>query len=936
MISSPLRARRLIGRTPECAFFEARATAAIRGKGAVAILLGPAGEGKTLLMRTWAGIAEAHGFAVATAQNYAFARTPYAPIVDILAPLVAREPRALPTSAQERALLERLLSSSVPESPGSEPQPWEKRRLLAVIGRTIARIVAVGPLAIFVDDAQWLDAESLEVLQYLAATCKDQRFVIALAARAEESERSARFDEALLALERLDGVHQVALQPLDDAQVRELILATVPASDALSQRMVSEICRLSEGNPLFVEDLVRDALARPGATDLLPRSVEQSVRRRMKELDEADAAYLEMAAAVGPAFDSSLVAELAETTEAAIEPMLRGARELDLIVADERKPGWFQFRHELTRVAVSAGSLPAKRRDIHRRIATTLERTRAADTPDATFAWHWERAADRTRAGWYAERAGDAEVAGCAFVSAREHYELAAGDPSLPDERRWELEEKLGRVALSLGDFSNASERFAKILDHARRSGDRTRILRALAGLRRATHGVGDFEAALGLADEAIGLVDPQAAEAQEWFSAAATIAAALFENGKAEAERVARYIARARLGAVGDTPSELRLLFCEGVLAVCAHQDAAAAREKYLACARLARAAENPSHRSMGLKYAVWIAGELADFSAVKPMVAEYIAVADELGEAYNSAGSRVLAANTAYFLGEIAEALDLIYAACAEGVPSTLMRMNLAVHGTPIALAANDPLLLQRVAALDLIEEATAAGTLGTLPSAFVTAHIEIAALQGADERRRQLVECAMKTVPAAVYPATHLFALARYADADRLDEIAGLVRRGEGAVGLGAIYRSLARATLAKRANDPATPELSAAAVALARRLGSPLLEAMACEAGGNLRDAIDLYRSFGALGHVRRLEPGAGSAKRTMSRREREVAELVGRGLSNRAIGERLSISERTVEHHIASVFAKLGLRSRAELMAHVIRATTADDGRVSGI
>ncbi len=68
---------------------------------------------------------------------------------------------------------------------------------------------------------------------------------------------------------------------------------------------------------------------------------------------------------------------------------------------------------------------------------------------------------------------------------------------------------------------------------------------------------------------------------------------------------------------------------------------------------------------------------------------------------------------------------------------------------------------------------------------------------------------------------------------------------------------------------------------------------------------------------------------------MSRREREVAELVGNGMSNRAIGERLSISERTVEHHIASVFNKLGLRSRAELMAHVIRSTTADDGRASG-
>ncbi len=285
-----------------------------------------------------------------------------------------------------------------------------------------------------------------------------------------------------------------------------------------------------------------------------------------------------------------------------------------------------------------------------------------------------------------------------------------------------------GRSATS----QSASTHFANILGQARRLGDRTRILRALSGLRQATHGAGDFEAALVLADEAIALVDPQAPEALEWFSSAAFIAAGLFENGKAGAERVESYIARARLGAIGgDIASELRLLFCEGALAVF-REDAVAAREKYLTCARIARGAENPGHRSMGLKYAVWIAGELADFSAVRPMVAEFIVVADELGAAYNSAGSRVLAAHTAYFLGDIAEALDLIYAACAQGVPSTLMRMNLAVYGTPIALAANDPLLLQRVAAVDLLDETLAGGTLETLPSAFVAVQIELAGVR------------------------------------------------------------------------------------------------------------------------------------------------------------------------------------------------------------
>ena len=233
---------------------------------------------------------------------------------------------------------------------------------------------------------------------------------------------------------------------------------------------------------------------------------------------------------------------------------------------------------------------------------------------------------------------------------------------------------------------------------------------------------------------------------------------------------------------------------------------DAAAARETYLTCAEIARDAEDPSHRSMGLKYAVWIAGELADFSAMRPMVAEFIAVADELGAAYDSAGSRVLAANTAYFLGDIAEALDLIYAACAQGVPSALMRMNLAVYGTPIALAANDPLLLSAwrlwICSRRRWREE---------PSRRCRALCRRA------DRTRRASRCgrtapaagrlAMKAVPATVYRDGLLFSLARYADADRLDDVAELMRSRDG-VGLAAIYRSLARATLAKRGNDPAT--------------------------------------------------------------------------------------------------------------------------------
>jgi DNA-binding CsgD family transcriptional regulator len=51
---------------------------------------------------------------------------------------------------------------------------------------------------------------------------------------------------------------------------------------------------------------------------------------------------------------------------------------------------------------------------------------------------------------------------------------------------------------------------------------------------------------------------------------------------------------------------------------------------------------------------------------------------------------------------------------------------------------------------------------------------------------------------------------------------------------------------------------------------------------------------------------------------LTRREREIADLMAKRLTNRAIAERLSLSERTVESHLLSIFRKLGVARREEL------------------
>ncbi len=51
---------------------------------------------------------------------------------------------------------------------------------------------------------------------------------------------------------------------------------------------------------------------------------------------------------------------------------------------------------------------------------------------------------------------------------------------------------------------------------------------------------------------------------------------------------------------------------------------------------------------------------------------------------------------------------------------------------------------------------------------------------------------------------------------------------------------------------------------------------------------------------------------------LTRAEKQVAELAGRGLTNREIGEELYISEATVKKHMSNIFEKLEIESRREL------------------
>jgi DNA-binding CsgD family transcriptional regulator len=128
--------------------------------------------------------------------------------------------------------------------------------------------------------------------------------------------------------------------------------------------------------------------------------------------------------------------------------------------------------------------------------------------------------------------------------------------------------------------------------------------------------------------------------------------------------------------------------------------------------------------------------------------------------------------------------------------------------------------------------------------------------------------------------------------------------------------------------QRGDSGAALEAGRRAAAQLSALEWPVIAAYAYEIAGDEKNAREAYRKLGAHGELRRIERdrtrkgAAWQSPSLLTSRERELARVIADGKSNRAAASALSVSEKAVEKHLTSIYAKLGMRSRAQLVAYV--------------
>jgi DNA-binding CsgD family transcriptional regulator len=883
------------------------------GESRVLVVRGEPGVGKTALVdylvEHAAGCRVARVAGVQSEMALAFAG-----LHQLLTPMLGRLPR-LP--APQRAALRTAF--------GLGPGPAPDRFLVGLATLSLlADVAEEDPLVCLVDDAQWLDQASAQVLGFVARRLAAESVGLVFAARVPGEE--------------LVGLPELVVEGLQEADARALLEAalTGPLDAQVRDRIVAE----TGGNPLALLELpqgltpaeLAGGFALPDAMPLSGR-IEESFRRRLNALP-ADTRVLVLVAAADPVGDPVLVwraaGQLGIRAEAATPAAEAGLLEFGARV---------RFRHPLVRSAAYRSPSLQQRQDVHRALA---EATGPAVNPDRR-AWHLAQAApgpDEDVAAELERSAGRAQARG-GLAAAAAFLERAAILTPEPARRAGRLL-AAARAKRATGALDAALELLVAIdagphdalrtaeAEHLRgliafvqrRASDGAQLLLSAArhlepldvALSRETYldalgtaiWAGDLDSPAGLraaADAARAappgpepprpvdvLLDALALRLTEGYAPAAPLLTQALELGLA-------------LDAANDEVDRWRWLATGRGSAIVALElwDAESAHAMAAVQAQFARDTGAPVYLQFALNSLATthlLAGEL---TAAARLIEEDRLIAEVTGNPPVGYAAMPLAA----WQGREAPASELIQATSREATARGLGRMvNFAAYASSVLDNGLGRYDLARDAAWRAFER----DELGYGP--LVVPELAEAAARTGDEA---LVRTALDWLSERTRVTPSAWALGIQA------RVRALLSRGDAA---DRCYRE----SIAYLRRTPVRVELARAHLLYGEWLRR---ERRRLDAREQLHRAHDLLATMGIGAFAERARreleaTGKTARKRTVETRgeltaqEAVIARLARDGLSNPEIGSRLFISARTVQYHLGKVFAKLTIGSRGQL------------------
>jgi DNA-binding SARP family transcriptional activator len=439
------------------------AWSAVRERGAHLVLVtGEAGIGKSRLAMELGRRVRAEGHVVASARAYeAAGRVPWGPVIDLLRSDALRsniDTLDAVWRAELARLLPELLDTAQPSGPGQAGDPAQRHRLFDAVNRAVT--AGDHPRLLIVDDLQWCDAETIELIGFVIRSGRAAPVLIVGTVRLEEIPEQHPLVRLVDALGHDEAVTSVPLDRLDEAATAALA-ARLRAEATIDPGLAARLWRESEGNPLFVIEALRAGIASDASQPVLTPTMRAVLAARLSQLPDGARRLAEVAAVIGRPFSIDLIVSATGIGE---HELVDHVDELwrRRIIRDEGVT--YDFSHDKLRAVALELVSPARRRQIHRAVAEAIavESRDHVDAASPQLAAHYDQAGMVEPAIAAYRRAGSRAVAvsalGEAVTMFRRALSLLADLPASPDRDALELDIRiaLGSPLVALEGYGSS------------------------------------------------------------------------------------------------------------------------------------------------------------------------------------------------------------------------------------------------------------------------------------------------------------------------------------------------------------------------------------------------------------------------------------------------------------------------------------------------
>jgi tRNA A-37 threonylcarbamoyl transferase component Bud32/tetratricopeptide (TPR) repeat protein len=434
---------------------------------------GTSGMGKTALVERFADQARARGAVVLAGRCYERESVPYKALdgaIDGLTRYLGNLPpaeaaRLVPRDIHELTRIFPVLSrvDAVVRSPGRADEARDpnelRRRAFGALKELFARMAARVPVVLFVDDLQWTDNDSVQLLIDLLSPPQPPPLLFIGTYRAEEAQTAGPLTSLLAATRAIEGVvvRTISVGPLDGRDTR--VLAEALLGDAATADTASAISDECRGSPFFLRELVHWSHQGGGAE---PMTLDRVLSARIAALEGPARRLLEAVSLAARPVELEVVIAAAGVDDAASAlGLLQRARLIRGASGGQRR---LTAYHDRVRETVSAALDDESLRALHAALASALER--APDPDPELLAHHLAQSGERSRAAELAIRAGDRAYEALAFDQAARLYRtaLTLGTEGID---ALDLREKLARALSSQGRSKDAADAYLDAAQHA-------------------------------------------------------------------------------------------------------------------------------------------------------------------------------------------------------------------------------------------------------------------------------------------------------------------------------------------------------------------------------------------------------------------------------------------------------------------------------------